>query len=86
MVRVSGLIEQMIAGVQTPSDDGLTPEQALLAINGEVEALTADQQDRWRKLRQAIEAAGITVVAPLDLMDEDRDALRDLSCPRSFPR
>jgi NDP-sugar pyrophosphorylase family protein len=71
MVRVSGLIEQMIAGVQTTSDDGLTPEQALLAINGEVEALTADQQDRWRKLRQAIEAAGITVLAPLDLLDED---------------
>ena len=85
MVRVSGLIEQMIAGVQTTSDDGLTPEQALLAINGEVEALTADQQDRWRKLRQAIEAAGITVVAPLDLMDEDRDALRDTFLSAIFP-
>ncbi|MCA3635916.1 MAG: RNA degradosome polyphosphate kinase [Methylobacterium sp.] len=85
MVRVSGLIEQMIAGVQTTSDDGLTPEQALLAINGEVEALTADQQDRWRKLRQAIEAAGITVVAPLDLMDEDRDILRDTFLSAIFP-
>jgi polyphosphate kinase len=76
MVRVSGLMEQMIAGVLTPSDDGLTPEQALLAINGEVETLTADQQDRWRKLRSLIEAAGIAVVAPLDLNDEDREALR----------
>lgn len=85
MVRVSGLIEQMIAGVQTPSDDGLTPEQALLAINGEVEALTADQQDRWRKLRQAIEDAGITVVAPLDLTEEDRDALRETFLAAIFP-
>ncbi len=85
MVRVSGLIEQMIAGVQTTSDDGLTPEQALLAINGEVEALTADQQDRWRKLRQAIEAAGITVVAPLDLAEEDRDALRETFLSAIFP-
>ena len=43
-------------------------------ITGARQALTADQQDRWRKLRQAIEAAGITVVAPLDLMDEiERD-------------
>jgi polyphosphate kinase len=85
MVRVSGLIEQMIAGVLTPSDDGLTPEQALLAINGEVEALTADQQDRWRKLRLAIEAAGITVVAPLDLAEEDRDALRETFLTSIFP-
>jgi polyphosphate kinase len=85
MVRVSGLIEQMIAGVQTTSDDGLTPEQALLAINGEVEALTADQQDRWRKLRQAIEAAGITVVAPLDLLDEDRKTLRETFLSAIFP-
>lgn len=85
MVRVSGLIEQMIAGVQTTSDDGLTPEQALLAINGEVEALTADQQDRWRKLRQAIEAAGITVLAPLDLLEEDRDILRDTFLSAIFP-
>ncbi|MGL5448072.1 MAG: RNA degradosome polyphosphate kinase [Rhabdaerophilum sp.] len=85
MVRVSGLIEQMIAGVLTPSDDGLTPEQALLAINGEVETLTADQQDRWRKLRSLIEAAGIVVVAPLDLNDEDRDALRQTFLAAIFP-
>jgi polyphosphate kinase len=85
MVRVSGLIEQMLAGVQTPSDDGLTPEQALLAINGEVEALTADQQDRWRKLRVALEGEGIVVVAPLDLHDDDRDALRDTFLAAIFP-
>ncbi len=59
MVRVSGLIEQMIAGVQTPSDDGLSPEQALELINAEVEALTADQQDRWRRLKSALEAERI---------------------------
>ncbi|MBN8535008.1 MAG: RNA degradosome polyphosphate kinase [Rhizobiales bacterium] len=85
MVRVSGLMEQMIAGVLTPSDDGLTPEQALLAINGEVETLTADQQDRWRKLRSFIEVAGIVVVAPLDLNDEDREALRQTFLAAIFP-
>lgn len=85
MVRVSGLMEQMIAGVLTPSDDGLTPEQALLAINGEVETLTADQQDRWRKLRSLIEAAGIAVVAPLDLNEEDREALRQTFLSAIFP-
>lgn len=85
MVRVSGLMEQVIAGVLTPSDDGLTPEQALLAINGEVETLTADQQDRWRKLRSLIEEAGIVVLAPLDLNDEDREALRQTFLAALFP-
>ena len=39
--------------------EGLTPEQALLKITDEVEALTADQQDRWRRLRSALEAEKI---------------------------
>jgi polyphosphate kinase len=85
MVRVSGLIEQMIAGVQTTSDDGLTPEQALVEINSEVESLTADQQDRWRKLRAAIEDVGIHVIAPIDLSEEDRTALRQHFMDSIFP-
>ena len=85
MVRVSGLMEQNIAGLQTASDDGLTPEQALLAINGEVETLTADQQDRWRKLRLALEEQGISVIPPIDLGDEDREALRQTFLASIFP-
>ncbi|MCA0401109.1 MAG: RNA degradosome polyphosphate kinase [Proteobacteria bacterium] len=85
MVRVSGLIEQMIAGVLTPSDDGLTPEQALDLITEEVEALTADQQDRWRKLRVALEAERIVVVAPIDLSESDENFLRDHFLASIFP-
>jgi polyphosphate kinase len=36
MVRVAGLKGQVEAGVNTPSDDGLTPEQQLTRIKGEL--------------------------------------------------
>jgi polyphosphate kinase len=85
MVRVSGLIEQMIAGVQTQSDDGLTPEQALELINAEVEALTADQQDRWRKLKIALEAQKIVIVSPIDMVEEDETYLHDHFLVAIFP-
>jgi polyphosphate kinase len=85
MVRVSGLIEQMIAGVQTPSDDGLSPEQALELINAEVEALTADQQDRWRRLKSGLEAERIMVVTPIDLGEEDERFLRAHFLAAIFP-
>ncbi|OYU50010.1 MAG: RNA degradosome polyphosphate kinase [Rhizobiales bacterium PAR1] len=85
MVRVSGLMEQMIAGVQTTSDDGLTPEQALLKITDEVEALTADQQDRWRRLRSALEVEKIVVLTPIDLREEDESFLRDHFLASIFP-
>ena len=85
MVRVSGLIEQMIAGVQTPSDDGLTPEQALERINAEVEALTADQQDRWRKLKNSLEAERIQIVSPIDMEEADQNFLDDHFLAAIFP-
>jgi polyphosphate kinase len=85
MVRVSGIIEQIIAGVQTTSDDGLTPEQALIEISREVESLTADQQDRWRKLRAQLETVSIHVIAPIDLSDADRDALKQHFMDAIFP-
>ena len=85
MVRVSGLIEQIIAGMQTASDDGLTPEQALVQITSEVDALTADQQDRWRKLRIALEEVGIEVVSPIDLKDGESTYLREQFLASIFP-
>ncbi len=85
MVRVSGLIEQMILGVQTASEDGLTPEQALERINGEVETLTADQQDRWRKLKTMLEAEHIRVLTPIDLDDADTVFLKAYFLTSVFP-
>src|SRR5574338_551647 len=47
MVRVAGLRGQVVAGIETPSVDGLTPAEQLDRINRSVAELTADQQENW---------------------------------------
>src|SRR5487761_1224795 len=44
MVRVAGLKGQVQAGITTPSQDGLTPAQQLVAINRRAGKLMHDQQ------------------------------------------
>src|SRR6201988_1894761 len=48
MVRVAGLKGQVLAGIATPSQDGLTPAQQLEAINSRAGKLMGDQQVTWR--------------------------------------
>ena len=47
MVRVAGLRGQVVAGIETPSEDGLTPAEQLDRINHAVAELTAEQQENW---------------------------------------
>ncbi len=77
MVRVSGLMEQHRAGVMTRSDDGHTPAEQLERISERVAALTADQQSRWRELRDQIAAKGISLVDASALAPEERAYLDD---------
>src|SRR5579862_3976763 len=72
MVRVAGLKGQVLAGVATPSQDGLTPAQQLAAINQRAHKLMHDQQVIWRALRQQLAEAGVSVIGPQDLSPEDR--------------
>jgi polyphosphate kinase len=44
MVRVAGLKGQVLAGITTPSQEGLTPAQQLQAINRRAGKLMTDQQ------------------------------------------
>jgi polyphosphate kinase len=64
MVRVAGLKGQVTAGVTTPSQDGLTPAQQLVAINRRAAALMANQQRCWSQLKDELRRAGIAVLAP----------------------
>src|SRR5215469_8653623 len=66
MVRVAGLKGQVLAGVATPSQDGLTPAQQLVAINQRARKLMHDQQVIWRNLRQLLSEAGVSVIGPQD--------------------
>jgi polyphosphate kinase len=67
MVRVAGLHGQVVAKVQTVSQDGLTAEQQLRAINGFVAGLSGEQQAVWTGLKAEMEQAGIAIVEPQEL-------------------
>jgi len=85
MVRVAGLKGQVLAGIVTPSQDGLTPAQQLEAINHRASKLMRDQQVTWRELTQQLASAGISVVGPADLSGEDRAWLEERFMAEIFP-
>lgn len=85
MVRVSGLVEQVINKVDTLSDDGLTPAQQLVKIHEAVTALTSDQQTRWTDLRGQLAANNIRIVEPGDLTAEDIAWLETYFLTSIFP-
>ncbi|HEX8643456.1 MAG TPA: RNA degradosome polyphosphate kinase [Allosphingosinicella sp.] len=69
MVRVAGLKNQQLLGVEERSADGLTPGQQLPTIAEEANRLTLSQQEVWRYLRQSLAAADIVVLGKEDLED-----------------
>ncbi len=85
MVRVSGLIEQVRAGIITPSDDGLTPAEQLQQISEKVTALTNDQQTRWRELRGVLHENGIELATGADLSEQERGWLESYFLDYVFP-
>ncbi|HTV44194.1 MAG TPA: RNA degradosome polyphosphate kinase [Stellaceae bacterium] len=85
MVRVAGLKGQFLAGVKTPSQDGLTPAQQLDAIRQRTFRLMTDQQAAWLVLRQLLDDAGISVIEPSELEADDRAWLEDRFTADIFP-
>jgi polyphosphate kinase len=85
MVRVAGLKGQFLAGVKTPSQDGLTPAQQLDAIRQRTQKLMTDQQVTWLELRRLLAGAGVAVVEPTDLEPGDRAWLEDRFMEDVFP-
>jgi polyphosphate kinase len=76
MVRVAGLHDQIEAGVDSPSQDGRTPEETIAAIRERVlgmgERLSSCFEDR---LRPALAEHGIAVVGVADLDERQRAEL-----------
>jgi polyphosphate kinase len=85
MVRVAGLLGQVRAGIQTPSQDGLTPAEQLDHINRFVAELTADQQECWVTLSAKLGEAGIRVVAADQLTAEELSWLEEHFLHHIFP-
>jgi polyphosphate kinase len=85
MVRVSGLTEQVAAGVTLPSDDGLTPAEQLVRIGERVDRLTGDQQARWRALQGDLAGVGIRLVEGEELSRQETMWIEDYFLHSVFP-
>lgn len=85
MVRVAGLHGQVVANVQTRSQDGLTPSEQLVEINAHVAKLSAAQQSCWATLEAEMVTAGIAIVTPENLAPHELDWLEQEFIARIFP-
>jgi polyphosphate kinase len=73
MVRVAGLHDQIDAGVENPSQDGLTPSETIAGIRERVLELGARLSDCFEgSLRPALAEHGVNVVSFEELDDEQR--------------
>ncbi|MSO88889.1 MAG: RNA degradosome polyphosphate kinase [Rhodospirillaceae bacterium] len=85
MVRVAGLKGQVAAGVEMPSQDGLTPSQQLVAINRRAAALIEGQERCWAELKRELRRSGLAVLSPDELTDEDKRWLETRFMEAMFP-
>jgi polyphosphate kinase len=85
MVRVAGLHEQVKAGATVLSLDGLTPAEQLQRIHAAAAELMQRQQDRWRALRQEMRGAGIAVLGPDELTEQETLYLHQVFMAEIFP-
>ncbi|MBT4220514.1 MAG: RNA degradosome polyphosphate kinase, partial [Rhodospirillaceae bacterium] len=85
MVRVAGLKGQVRAGVQSISQDGLSPSQQLRAIHTAVEKLMQDQQSLFHSLIQEMRDEGVSLIKPDELSDDDMQWLETYFMDQVFP-
>ena len=85
-VRVSGLQEQLSAGVRTRSPDGLDPAEALRAIREQVRGLVERQTTAFTKdIAPALEEAGVRFPSWDELDADDRAELAHVFEDRVYP-
>jgi polyphosphate kinase len=86
MVRVAGLLDQVVARVNVRSPDGRTPQQALADVRERVLELTAAQSKLWRdELAPALAREGIIVGTIEDATEEERAELETRFARHIYP-
>ena len=85
MIRVSGLQVQRAAGVADVAVDGLTPTEALVLIQEQVERLTAEARSCWGHLRTLLARQRIKVCRYDELTHAERDYLARYFDDEVFP-
>jgi polyphosphate kinase len=86
MVRVAGLLDQVIARVNVRSPDGRTPQQALADVRERALELTAAQSRLWRdELVPALADEGIVIGTVEDATAEERRELETAFARQIYP-
>ena len=85
MVRVAGLKGQVAAGISATSDDGLTPERQLDAMNAEAGKLLTRQQACFNQLCEELRDEGIALVRPSELTAREKGWLEQFFLSDVFP-
>ena len=85
MVRVAGLVGQTKAGVEVPSQDGLTPTQQLDAILQRADALMVRQQKVWGDVLKDLRNEQIFVRESDELTPSQLDWLEDYFLDQVLP-
>jgi polyphosphate kinase len=85
MVRVAGLRGQQRIGIETRSDDGMTPTEQLARIGETVGLLQAAQQQHWRTLRAVLADAGIVILEAGELRRIESEWLDRYYLSHIFP-
>ncbi|MGL6134215.1 MAG: polyphosphate kinase 1 [Prochlorococcaceae cyanobacterium] len=86
MVRVASLKSQLEAGVSTLSDDGLTPQQQLEAIQGKLRPLLDLQQQHYRhSLKGQLTDQGVQLIDYANLHEDQRQWVDDYFRNAVFP-
>ena len=85
-IRVSGLREQVIAGVPGTSPDGMSPTEQLAAIRERVLSLVERQSRVFeRELRPLLKKGGVQILDWEDLKKAQREELRKVFDERVYP-
>ncbi len=86
MVRVAGLLDQVVSGLSVRTRDGRTPQQTLEQIRTRALALTSEQSRLWREeLCPALAAQGILVGTVDDATPAERDELETIFARQIYP-
>ncbi len=86
MIRVSGLKDQLSAGITTPTVDGMTPREILGEIRRRVLPMLQEQRYTfYSEVLPALSAAGIDVLHYGELGPEEQDKLREYFVDEVLP-
>jgi polyphosphate kinase len=86
MVRVAGLKQQILGGVNETPADGLLPTEQLIGISELTHEMVSEQRATWKgEILPALTAQGIALIAPDEMSAEQRAVARVHFSTHVFP-